>query len=127
MTDEMFASPKSRTTTMMLAVFLGVFGAHRFYAGKNQTAILQALTLGGMGLWWLYDIVLVASGSFRDSEGMLIANWEPEGDRLIPAGTAGAILDELDALRSEVGDLHERLDFAERLLSNPEQPPRKEP
>lgn len=122
MPDDLFASPKSRLTTQMLAIFLGVFGAHRFYVGKTQTAILQALTLGGLGLWYVYDNITIAAGSFRDAEGLLVANWEPESERLIPPGTAAAILDELDALRAEVSDLHERVEFAERLLSNPDTP-----
>ena len=116
MTDDLFASPKSRLVTQLLAIFLGVFGAHRFYVGKVQSGILQACTLGGMGLWYLYDNILIAAGSFRDAEGNLIANWEPETERLISPGTAAAIFDELDALRGEVTDLHERLAFTERLI-----------
>lgn len=126
MTDDHFASPKSRTTAQLLSIFLGFVGAHRFYVGKTQTAILQACTIGGFGLWYLYDIILIAAGSFRDSEGLLVVNWEPEGDRLVPAGTTAAILDELDALRIDVAELHERLDFTERLIANPDQP-RREP
>lgn len=124
MSDDLFASPKSRTTTLLLSIFLGFVGAHRFYTGRTQSAILQALTLGGLGLWYLYDIIVIAAGSFRDGEGLVVANWEPESDRLIPAGTAAAILDDLDALRAEVTELHERLEFAERLLAKPEDAPR---
>ncbi|MDX2261813.1 MAG: TM2 domain-containing protein [Gemmatimonadales bacterium] len=116
MTDDLFASPKSRLTAQLLAVFLGVFGAHRFYAGKVQSGILQACTLGGLGLWYLYDNIMIAAGSFRDGEGLLIANWEPETERLITPGTAAAIFDELDTLRAEVTELHDRLAFTERLL-----------
>lgn len=119
MTDDLFASPKSRLVTQMLAFFLGVFGVHRFYVGRIQSGILQLLTLGGFGIWWLYDNIMILAGSFRDADGALVANWEPETDGLIPAGTAGAILDELDQLRAEVNDLHERVDFAERLLAEP--------
>ncbi|HET9066838.1 MAG TPA: TM2 domain-containing protein [Gemmatimonadales bacterium] len=126
MPDDLFASPRSRTVALLLAFFLGWFGAHRFYAGKIQTGILQALTLGGLGIWWLYDNIMILAGSFRDKEGLLIANWEPESDRMVQAGTAGAIFDELDQLRSEVAHLHERLDFAERLLVDPERGPRPE-
>ena len=42
MSDELFASPKSRTVTMLLAFFLGVFGVHRFYTGKVQSGVLMA-------------------------------------------------------------------------------------
>ena len=118
MSDEMFASPRSRTTAMLLAIFLGMFGAHRFYTGRIASGILMALTLGGLGLWYLYDIILIASGSFRDTEGRLLGNWDPESERLVPPGTAAAILDDLDVLRAEVADLQERITFSERLLAD---------
>lgn len=123
MTDELFASPKSRTTVLLLAIFLGVFGAHRFHVGRIKSGILMPLTLGGMGLWYLYDIITISAGSFRDADGALVAEWEAETERLAPPGTAGAILDELDQLRVEVNDLHERLEFAERLLADPDRRP----
>lgn len=119
MTDDLFASPRSRLVTQLLAFFLGVFGAHRFYVGRTGSGILQALTLGGLGIWWLYDNIMILTGSFRDGEGLLISDWEPETERLVAPGTAGAILDELDQLRAEVADLHERVEFAERLLADP--------
>lgn len=117
--DELFASPRSRLTTLLLAIFLGVFGAHRFYVGKTGTGVLMAVTLGGLGLWWLYDIILIASQAFRDADGRLVNSWEPESEHLLTANSAANLLDELDALRAEVGELHERVEFAERLLSNP--------
>ena len=121
--DEMFASPRSRTVAFLLAFFLGVFGAHRFYVGKTGTAIVQLFTLGGLGVWWLIDLIVVGSGSFRDAEGRLVSNWEPEGEHLVTSGTAASILDELDALRAEVAELQERVDFTERLLADPNQRP----
>lgn len=122
--DEMFASPRSRTVALLLAGFLGVFGAHRFYVGKTQTAVLQLITLGGLGLWWLADLIMIGAGAFRDGEGRLVSSWEPESEHLVTSGTAAAILDELDALRAEVGELHERVEFAERLLADPARRPK---
>lgn len=122
MSDELFASPKSRLVTMLLAFFLGVFGVHRFYVGKIQSGILMALTLGGLGIWWLADNIMILAGSFRDADGQLVSNWEPEADRIASPGTAGAILDELDQLRADVAELQERLDFAERMLADPDRP-----
>ena len=119
--DELFASPRSRTTAMLLAGFLGPFGAHRFYVGKTGTAVLQLVTLGGLGLWWLADLIMIGAGAFRDSEGRLVSSWEPEADHLVTSGTAASILDELDHLRAEVAELHERVEFAERLLADPTQ------
>jgi hypothetical protein len=110
-------SEKSRGVATALAALLGPFGAHRFYLGKTGTALLMLCTVGGLGIWYLYDLILVAAGSFRDAEGRLVSRWDPEVAR---ADVLSAeILDELSALRSEVAELAERLDFTERLLANP--------
>jgi hypothetical protein len=111
-------SDKSRGVALALAVVLGPFGGHRFYVDKTRTGVLMAVTLGGLGLWWIYDLILVATGSFRDAEGRLVQRWDPEGAgpaALMPA----EVLDELDALRHQVAELAERVDFAERLLAGP--------
>jgi hypothetical protein len=112
-----FPSNKSRGVATALASLLGVFGAHRFYVGKTGTGVLMLCTLGGLGIWYLYDLILVASGSFRDEEGRLVSRWDPEFTQR--DSLSAEILDELSALRSEVGELAERLDFAERLLADP--------
>jgi hypothetical protein len=110
-------SDKSRGVALTLALVLGVFGGHRFYVGKTGTGLLMAATLGGVGLWYLYDIILVASGGFRDADGRRVSEWDPAlaETPVLPAD----VLDELRTLRGEVAELAERLDFAERLLSAP--------
>ena len=110
-------SEKSRGVATALAALLGPFGAHRFYLGKTGTGLLMLCTVGGLGIWYLYDLILVAAGSFRDVEGRLVTGWGPEVTRSDQLSVE--ILDELSALRSEVAELAEWLDFAERLLANP--------
>ena len=112
-----FASDKSRGVTTALAALLGVFGAHRFYVGKSGTGVLMLCSAGGLGIWYLYDLIMVASGSFRDAEGRLVSRWDPEFTHR--DGISAEVLDELSALRSEVSELAERLEFAERLLADP--------
>lgn len=114
-------SDKSRGIAFILALVLGVFGAHRFYVGKIGTGILMLCTVGGLGVWYLYDVIMVASGNFSDSEGRRVARWDPEAgeDGLVHGELTGEILEELEALRREVSELSERVDFAERLLQRP--------
>jgi|GEM_PF-1325781 len=65
-------SPLSYTTTLILAILLGPFGAHRFYTGHTLIGLIQLLTSGGMLVWWLVDIIAILNGSFRDSRGRLL-------------------------------------------------------
>jgi TM2 domain-containing membrane protein YozV len=120
MPDELYPSSRSRLVTLLLAIFLGVFGVHRFYNGKIGTGVLMILTLGGLGIWWLTDVIMISAGAFRDAEGRLVSLWDQEGERLPPPGATGAIFDELDQLRADVAELQERVDFAERMLADPD-------
>lgn len=60
----------SWTNTFFLCLFLGTFGVHRFYVGKTKSGILMLLTFGGLGLWSMYDLVMVFFGNFKDAEGI---------------------------------------------------------
>lgn len=63
--------PQARSwiVALLLSIFLGSLGVDRFYLGKIGTGILKLLTLGGLGLWWLIDVILIATGSMRDANG----------------------------------------------------------
>ena len=67
-------SEKGFVPTLLLCFFLGGLGVHRFYVGKVGTGILMLFTLGGLGLWTLIDFVMIATGSFSDTEGKPIKN-----------------------------------------------------
>ena len=112
-------SDKSRGVATVLASLLGAFGAHRFYVGKNGSGALMAATLGGLGVWWLYDLIVVAAGDFRDAEGRRVSRWDPEAGE---TRSTELLAEEVDGLRAEVAELSERLDFAERLLAQPRDP-----
>lgn len=71
MNDEQ-VSEKGFVPTLLLCFFLGPFGVHRFYVGKIGTGILQLFTLGGLGIWVLVDFIIIATGSFRDKQGLVI-------------------------------------------------------
>ena len=119
--DQGDVSDRTRGTAIPLAVLLGVFGGHRFYVGKTGSGVLMACTLGGMGLWWLYDLILLATGEFRDADGHRLIRWsssDPGGASPRALGPVSeAIRDELDAMRTEMSELAERVDFMERILT----------
>lgn len=61
-----FLSKKDKITALVLCIFLGFLGAHRFYVGKIGTGIIYMLTLGCFGIGIIVDIISIATGSFRD-------------------------------------------------------------
>ena len=86
-------SQKSRLATVLLTLFLGIFGAHRFYMGKIRTAIVMLILsvlylvtvrfwgmimfipLAIVGLWAFIDFIFAVSGIMKDREGRRIKNW----------------------------------------------------
>ena len=60
---------KGMVPAALLCFFLGFLGIHRFYVGKTGTGILMILTLGGLGIWQLIDLVMIIVGNFKDKEG----------------------------------------------------------
>jgi hypothetical protein len=62
-------APKSWMTTLLLCAFVGGFGVHRFYTGHTVIGVLQLLTGGGCGIWWLVDLIMLITGKYTDAQG----------------------------------------------------------
>jgi hypothetical protein len=62
-------SDKAWAVAVLLSVLLGVFGVDRLYLGHIWLGLAKLFTFGGLGLWALADIVLIALQMVRDSEG----------------------------------------------------------
>ena len=58
---------------LLLCLFLGGLGIHRFYVGKIGTGILWLLTGGLFGIGWLVDLIVIIVGGFRDKANMPLA------------------------------------------------------
>lgn len=59
----------SKTVGILITLFLGELGIHRFLAGKIGTGIIWFLTLGCFGIGWIYDLYQVITGKFTDKNG----------------------------------------------------------
>ena len=73
-------SKKSRTVDLVLCLFLGCFGVHRFYEGKIGTGILWLCTLGLAGIGTLVDFIMILCGKAKDKDGLPITNWSKQSE-----------------------------------------------
>lgn len=91
-------SPKSGIACLLLWLFLGELGVHRFYAGKTNSGIIMLIlffvsiifivyanasysafagfiaivTAITLTVWWIIDLVSILRGKFQDSKGRYI-------------------------------------------------------
>ncbi|MCI9576722.1 MAG: TM2 domain-containing protein [Clostridiales bacterium] len=65
-------SDKDQIVALLLCIFVGTWGIHRFYVGKVGTGILYIFTFGLFGIGWLVDLIQIACGNFKDNMGRLV-------------------------------------------------------
>ncbi|CAG5118752.1 unnamed protein product [Candidula unifasciata] len=59
------------STALLLSIFLGGFGVDRFYLGLWIEGIGKLLSFGGLGVWTLVDVILIAVGYVGPWDGSL--------------------------------------------------------
>lgn len=61
------SSSDNMVILLLLWFFLGGLAAHRWYAKKpTGWNILFILTAGGLGIWWIIDMIHILQGEFMD-------------------------------------------------------------
>ena len=60
---------KDWTTTLIISILLGTLGIDRFYLGYTTLGIVKLITLGGCGIWWLYDLIMIIQNKLPDANG----------------------------------------------------------
>ncbi len=60
---------KSWITALLLCIFLGGLGIHRFYLGYTWQGVVQLLTAGGCGVWALIDLVRIIMRDLQPKDG----------------------------------------------------------
>jgi TM2 domain-containing membrane protein YozV len=74
------AQGKSFVVTWLLSLLLGSLGVDRFYLGKIGTGVVKLLTIGGLGIWSIIDLIIVLTGNMRDKNGYPLEGY-PENKK----------------------------------------------
>lgn len=70
--NQQIVSQKSKITALLLCLFFGGLGVHRFYVGKIGTGFIWLCTLGCFSFGCIVDLIMIICGSFKDKDGAVL-------------------------------------------------------
>jgi len=69
-------SEKSQGIALLLGIFLGGLAGHKWYLGNPwYINVLFIITLGGLGIWWIIDIIRIITGDYKPHNGSYKADF----------------------------------------------------
>lgn len=93
--------PKNKLTAILLSVFAGTLGVDRFYLGYTTLGIVKLLTVGGLGVWTIIDLIMICTDSLRPADGSpWVEETRDENIRSIAANMQ-AIAEKLEKLQAQ--------------------------
>lgn len=72
--------------TLLLTMFLGGLGVHRFYTGYILIGIAQIvlMLLSGLGvIWVLIDLISLLTNNFKDANGQMLEGYDSTLSRVL--------------------------------------------
>ena len=81
-TDNKIISEKDWLVCLILLIFTGMLGIHKFYVGRNSGGIVMLiLTISCIGsiasfVLWIIDLIQLVSGNFKDTEGKYLKSYK---------------------------------------------------
>lgn len=107
---------KSKTTAIVLSLLLGGLGIDRFYLGYIGLGILKLLTVGGLGIWALIDLIMICTGSLKSADGL------PYKEDAIISQTAPTVISQSTPLETDTIDAISKLNelYKQGVLSQEE-------
>lgn len=78
-----FSQQKRYSTAVMLSLFVGGFGADRFYLGYTGLGLLKLFTLGGFGIWTIVDCILILVGKLTTPDRQPLLGYREDKKAMV--------------------------------------------